>query len=349
MKGITMKYKVAFIGFGTVGQGLAELLQEKADLLKKKYNFEYSVVAISDIQKGSVFQEDGLDLGKILTLMQEQKSIEDYPTGIKGWDSLKTIIESKADIIAEVTYSDFETGEPALSHFRQALELGKSVITSNKGPIALAYPELMELAQKKAAYLRFEGTVMSGTPTLSLAMETLAGAEITSIEGILNGTTNYILTNMEAGRSYEDVLKEAQELGYAEAKPEADVEGWDALGKIIILANVLMEANLKISGCNRVGITHLTLDDIEQAKNEGKRWKLIASAKKMDGEVEAGVAPQKLPLDDPLAGISGVTNALKFTTDTLGQVTIVGPGAGRKPTGFSLLSDLLAIHRLCKK
>jgi len=268
-----MKYKLAFIGFGTVGQGLAELLQEKVNLLKEKYNFEYSVVAISDIQKGSVFQDDGLDLEKILALVKEQNNIEAYPAAAKGWDSLKTIKDSNADIIVEVTYSDFETGEPALSHFRQSLELGKSLVTSNKGPIALAYTELMELAKQRGAFLRFEGTVMSGTPTLSLAMEALAGADISSIEGILNGTTNFILTNMEAGRSYDEVLKEAQELGYAEAKPEADVEGWDALGKIVILANVLMGANLKISGCDRVGITHLTPGDIEQAKNEGMRWK----------------------------------------------------------------------------
>jgi homoserine dehydrogenase len=343
-----MHYKVAFIGFGTVGQGLAELLQEKASLLKQKYNLECSVVAISDIQKGSVFQEEGLDLNKILPLAKEGKSLESYSAGQKGWDSLKTIAESNADIIVEATYSNFDTGEPALSHFRKALELGKSVITTNKGPIALAYPELINLAQKKGGSLRFEGTVMSGTPTLSLATEALAGAEINSIEGILNGTTNYILTNMEAGRSYNEVLKEAQELGYAEADPTADVEGWDALGKIVILANVLMGANLKVSGCNRVGITALTQNDIEKAKQEGKRWKLIASARKIDEEIEAGVAPQKLSLDDTLAGISGVTNAVKLTTDTLGQVTMVGPGAGRKETGFSLLSDLLAIHRLRK-
>jgi homoserine dehydrogenase len=343
-----MKYKLAFIGFGTVGQGLAELLKEKASLLKQKYNLEYSAVAISDIQKGSVFQEAGLDLNKILPLAKAGKSLEDYPSGQKGWDSLKTIAESNADIIVEATYSNFETGEPALSHFRKALERGKNVITTNKGPIALAYPELMNLAQKKGAFLRFEGTVMSGTPTLSLATEALAGADISSIEGILNGTTNYILTNMEAGRSYDDVLKEAQKLGYAEADPAADVEGWDALGKIVILANVLMGANLKVSGCNRVGITSLSKKDIEQAKKEGKRWKLIASAQKTGAKVKAGVAPQKLSLADPLAGISGVTNAIKFTTDTLGQVTMVGPGAGRKQTGFALLSDLLAIHRLRK-
>jgi homoserine dehydrogenase len=343
-----MKYKLAFIGFGTVGQGLAELLKEKASLLKQKYNLEYSAVAISDIKKGSVFQESGLDLNKILPLAKAEKSLEDYPSGQKGWDSLKTIAESNADIIVEATYSNFETGEPALSHFRKALERGKNVITTNKGPIALAYPELMNLAQKKGAFLRFEGTVMSGTPTLSLATEALAGAEISSIEGILNGTTNYILTNMEAGRSYDDVLKEAQELGYAEADPTADVEGWDALGKVVILANVLMGGNLKVSGCNRVGISNLSKKDIQQAKTEGKRWKLIASAQKTGAEVKAGVAPQKLSLEDPLAGISGVTNAIKFTTDTLGQVTMVGPGAGKKQTGFALLSDLLAIHRLKK-
>jgi homoserine dehydrogenase len=340
-----VKYNLAFVGFGTVGQGLAKLLLEKKELLKERYGFEYAVVAISDPLKGSVYDSGGLDLGDLLSLVEESGGIEEYPEGEKGWNSLKTIRDSNADIVVEVTYTDIQTGEPAISHIKAALSSKKHVVTTNKGPIALAYRELSDLARQNGVSLRFEGTVMSGTPSLNLSLEALAGAEINEVRGILNGTTNYILTEMAKGIGYDAALGEAQRLGYAEADPEADVEGWDALAKIVILANALLGGDVKVDEVERKGITKISLADVEVAKKEGKCWKLIARAWREDGRFKAEVTPQKIAKQDILAGVGGVTNALITDSDTLGQVTIIGPGAGGRETGFALLSDLLSIHR----
>lgn len=340
-----MTYKLAFVGFGTVGQGLAEILLNKKELLSQQYDFQCSVVAITDIQKGSVYLQDGLDLERVLSLVQKTGRVDGYPGATTGWDSLKTIRESGADIVVEVTYTDIETGEPATTHIRTALESGKHVVTSNKGPVALAGRELVGLAARKGVSFRYEGTVLSGTPALNLAHQTLAGVQINQVRGILNGTTNYILSEMEKGKGYQETLRVAQKLGYAEAKPDADVEGWDALAKILIIANLLMGGDLKVADVSRQGITGISLQDVEEARQKGQRWKLIAHAWREAGTVKAKVSPERVPMDDFLAGVGGVTNALTFDTDLLGRVTIVGPGAGKLETGFSLLVDMLAIHR----
>jgi len=339
-----MTYKLAFVGFGTVGQGLAEILLNKKERLRQNYDFQCCVVAISDIQKGSAYHQDGLDLEQVLALARETGRVDGYPGATTGWDSLKTIRESGADIVVEVSYTDIETGEPAISHVKAALESGKHVVTSNKGPAALAGWELTHLAARNGVSFRYEGTVLSGTPALNLALETLAGTEIRGVRGILNGTTNYILSEMEKGKEYQETLKVAQELGYAEAKPDADVEGWDALAKILIIANLIMGGNLKVADVPRTGITGITLQDMETARLENKRWKLIAQAWREGEAVKAKVSPEKVPMDDFLAGVGGVTNALTFDTDLLDKVTIVGPGAGKLETGFSLLADMLSIH-----
>lgn len=339
------KYNLAFIGFGTVGQGLARLLRDKGGLLREKHGFEYAVVAVSDVVKGSVYHRDGLDLEKLLSLVQKQGVIHDYPEGVKGWDSLRTIREAGADIIVEVTYADLKTGEPAITHVWTALSHGKHVVTTNKGPAALALKELLALAAEKGVFFKFEGTVLSGTPAINMGLRDLAGTEVSRIRGILNGTTNFILTQMEEGKDYQEALSRAQELGYAEAKPDVDVEGWDAVAKIVVLANVLMGADLRVDQVERMGITGLTLADIEEARGKGRRWKLIAQAWREDEGVKARVAPEQVPLQDLLAHIQGVTNALTLVTDALGEVTIIGPGAGGREAGYALLSDMLDIHR----
>jgi homoserine dehydrogenase len=341
-----MHFKLAFIGFGTVGQGLAEILIEKKEMLAKKYDFHYSVVAISDFLKGSVYDEKGLDLKKILELIIKGEKIDEYPSGKKGMDSLTTIKETNADTIIEITYTDIKTGEPATTHIKTAFNAGKNVVSTNKGPVVREVRALLELAKKKKVHYCFEGVVLAGTPALNLAKYTLAGNCIKGFKGILNGTTNYILTRMGEGMSYQDALKKAQELGYAEADPTADVEGFDAMGKVVILTNVVLEKNITIKDVQRKGITGITKNDIENAKKESKTWKLIGSAEvQLDGFVKAKVWPEKLPLNDPLAGVSGATNALTYYTDELGAVTIVGPGAGKRETGFALLIDLLEINR----
>ena len=345
-----MEFKIAFIGFGVVGQGLAEILLSDKHELQQKNNFSYSVVAISDKLKGSIYNSKGLDLEKVLALVRSNTSLEEYPQAEKkGWDSLQTIKDSNANVIVEVSWTDIQTGEPALTHVKTALNLKKHVVLTNKGPIALAVDQLLTLAKKNNVQLKFEGTVVSGTPVLNLGLNNLAGSKITEIQGILNGTTNYILTEMEKGMSYTNALAQAQKLGYAEADPTGDVEGWDALGKVVILTNTLMHYPLTKDQVEREGITNITLENVQQAAKEGMRWKLIASTKIAEnGHVKASVKPIKLPLSNPLASISGPTNALTFKTKYLGDVTIVGPGAGKEATGFALLADLLEINRYYK-
>jgi homoserine dehydrogenase len=341
-----MHFKLAFIGFGTVGQGLTEILLEKKDMLAEKYDFNYIIVAISDIMKGSVYDKNGLDMSKILDLVKTGKKLDEYPTGVKGLDSLATIKKTNADTIVEVTYTDVKTGEPAITHIKTALGAGKNVVSTNKGPVVKQAVKLLKMAKSNNAHYGFEGVVLAGTPALNLARFSLAGNKINGFKGILNGTTNYILTRMEEGMSYDNALKKAQELGYAEADPTGDVEGLDALGKVVILSNVVLGKNIGWKDVERKGITEITKEDVEKAKAEGKRWKLIGSAEvQPDGSVKAKVWPEKLPLSDPLAGVNEAINALTYHTDELGPITIVGPGAGRRETGFSLLIDLLEINR----
>ena len=333
---------------GLVGQGLAEILRTKKAGLKRKQNYEFQVVAISDFKLGSVYDAKGIDLKRALHAVNTAGSLDAYKGGTHGWDAMTTIKKSKADVVVELAFTDLQTGQPAIRHCREALKLGKSVVTSNKGPAALAYPALNRLAKKNGVHFLIEGTVMSGTPVLNMGMNDLAGNDFKSISGILNGTTNYMLTEMEKGMSYEAVLGKAQKLGYAEADPTGDVEGVDAAGKVVILANMFMDAKITPADVKRRGITRIKPADIEMAKKGGKRWKLIGTVKRRkDGSIDASVKPKMLPLSDPLAGVMGPVNAVTFDTDLLGKVTVVGPGAGRIETGYSILTDLLAIERSC--
>ncbi len=337
-----MIHKIALLGFGTVGQGLSEILHEKRNFLKKEHNFDFEIVAVSDFNYGNIYDPQGLDIPSILKEVKENKK---FSSKLKDWDNLTMIRESNATTICELTYTDLKTGGPAMDHCREALKNGKNIVTSNKGPAALAYPEMKKLADENGARFMIEGTVCAGTPVLNLSEGPLAGCEISKIKGILNGTTNYMLTEMEKGMAYDEVLKIAQEKGYAEADPTGDVEGHDARGKVTILANVVMGASIDISDVACEGITNITPEDIKKAKENNSRWKLIGSVEKTGSKIVASVSPQMTDMSHPLAGVAGATNALTFSTDLLGDVTIVGPGAGRKETGFSILTDLLNINR----
>jgi homoserine dehydrogenase len=336
--------RLLFIGFGTVAQGLSELLIEKREELEALYGLEWKVTGIVDMLKGSAYDPTGLDLEKVMTMVADGTSISEYPDGGCDWDALTMIEKAEADAMIEVTYTDIKTGQPATDHIRAALARGLHVTTTNKGPLALFSNELLELADANDAEFLYEGTVMAGTPLLNLLRETLAGSEITEMKGILNGTTNYILTQMEEGMDYAAALKQAQELGYAEAVPDADVLGWDALAKVTILANTVFGASLSPDDTPCTGITEITPAQISTAAADGKRYKLIGRVWRDGDAVRASVAPQLMDLSHPLAGVGGATNAMTVTTDTLGDVTVVGPGAGRRETGFALLIDLIAIN-----
>lgn len=344
-----MEIKIGLIGCGTVGTGLLEILDKKVDYLREAFDFEARLVAVTDKLKGSLCLREGIDIRKLLDLLHKGKRIDQYPGesgSVEIMDPLDMIERCEADVIAELTYTNIQTGEPATSYIKKAFRSGKHVVTSNKGPAALHYHELKKMAETNNLCFRIEGTVMSGTPVFSLFENGLAGNEVRSVQGILNGTTNFILSKMELDNmDYRDALKLAQELGYAEADPTADVDGYDAVAKVVILSNVLMDGNISPADVRREGITSLTQDQIQAAKAAGFRYKLIAEARKIGDKIEASVSPRQIPLTDPLAGVMGVQNALTFDLDLMGKITIQGTGAGKVETGYSILSDILAIHR----
>lgn len=336
-------HDLALIGFGGVNRALAEIIRDRGDALADELGFTLRIVAITDLRLGSLMRADGIDPAFALSLPADA-TFEGMIGGSALPQNEHVIRESTAGVIVEATFTNPIDGEPAVSHVRAALESGKSVTTTNKGPVAIARAELNRLAEQNGVRFEYEGSVMSGTPVLRFARETMSGLKINAIQGILNGTSNYVLGKMETGMTLEDAVAEAQALGYAEADPTADIEGSDVQLKVVILANELLGASLTTTDVERRGISSVTAADIVQAAAEGKRWKLIGSVTRDEfGTVRAAVEPIALAAEHPLNAISGATNAVAFTTDLLGTVTVSGPGAGRWETAYALLSDIIAI------
>ncbi|MGM8365985.1 homoserine dehydrogenase [Virgibacillus sp. W0181] len=345
---MTKKMKLGLIGFGNVGQGLASILKDKKQLLEDS-GIAPIIVAISDPIKGSIYNPEGLDIASLLETVQAGKSLEDLEATHKGWSAIETIQNADIDVMVELAYTDLKTGEPAFTHMKEALKKGVHVVTTNKGPIALHYKKLMEVSNQTGAQLRVEGTVMSGTPTLITAMESLKASNITKIEGILNGTTNYILTRMNEGFAYDEALKEAQDFGYAEADPAGDVEGHDAAGKVVILANLVLNQNLELKDVVMKGITNIEIKDMEEARKNNQTIKLLGRLEESSDGWKGEVKPVKIDKEHPLASVNGATNAITFTTEILGDITVIGPGAGRLETGYSVIEDLIAIQKKVKQ
>lgn len=340
------EYKLALVGFGGVNRALAQLIAERNEQWKTELGFTLKIVGVTDLFLGSVIGREGLDANVLAQL----PAVKGAMAQLSGGDVIAlneaVIKDSGADIIVEATFTNPVDGEPATSFCRWALEGGQHVVTTNKGPIALHGSELKALARRNNVAFEYEGSVMSGTPVIRLAKQALAGSSIVGFEGILNGTSNFVLTSMEGGLRFAEAVVKAQELGYAEADPTADVEGHDVRLKVVILANELLDAKLTVSDVTCSGISSLSLGDIGKARQDGARWKLIGSAvRHADGSISANVEPRLLNNDHPLASVGGATNAVSFTSELLGAVTISGPGAGRTETAFALLSDIISIHQ----
>ncbi len=337
-----MEFNLALIGFGNVGQGLAEILSKKAPLLREKFDADIRIVAICDLVKGSIANPNSFDPQALLDHINEKGDLKEFPAPDKGWDARETIENSGANVLVELSFTDYKTGEPALSHIIQALESGMNVSTTNKGPAALHFPKLLELSKAHGGEIGVEGTVMSGTPTLAMGMNMLAAAGVTRVQGILNGTTNYILGEMENGADYADALQDAQAKGYAEADPAGDVDGHDAAAKVVILANLVMGQSMTMEDVSCIGISGLTRAQIQSAQAENQRWKLIGTLENVNGRIQGSVKPVKLDATHPLYGVSAATNAITFSTDLLGEITLIGPGAGRIETGYAIIGDILS-------
>lgn len=335
--------RLALIGFGNVAQGLTQILQEQAQRIIQQRGLQIMIVAIADPLKGSAFEENGLDPSTLLDSIRQTGTLANLNG--PGWDAMEMIQNSPADVVVEMSYTNLQTGEPSTTYMAEALRRKKHVITTNKGPVALNYDMLAQIAHSHDVQIGVEGTVMSGTPVLHVGQELLAQAGINRVQGIFNGTTNYILTQMEAGRSYAAALAEAQAQGYAEADPTGDVEGYDAAAKVTILSRLVMGKSIAFADVDRKGITSLTPDDIAQARAAGMHWKLVGTVEMVGSQVRASVKPECLPDTHPLARVSGVTNAIVFSTGLLGDVVMQGPGAGRLQTGYAIIQDLLSIYR----
>ncbi len=341
LKGSVRKHLIALVGFGTVAQGLCKILLEKRDLLKRDHQFEFEIVAVSTRSRGTMFHPAGLSLSYLNYLAQNKVP---FVENLKEWDAEDMIRESNATVVIELAHSNMQDAEPAITHCRTAFKTGKHIICGNKGPAAVAYSQLKALAKKRGCAFLNEATVLSGTPTLGFYKNSLRGNPISRVRGILNGATNFILSEMEAGSSYDEAIQQAEKRGYLEAEKHADVEGVDAQAKLAILANELFDLTLELQDIKRVGISALTQVHIEAARRAGKRWKLVATLSNEGDNIVAHVEPEELDLSDPLAHVTGSMNAITFSTDHLGDVTITGPGAGGEETGYAVLSDLLTLN-----
>src|SRR5512141_2497716 len=340
-----MNYNLAFIGFGNVARSLARLLERKQDLLKSKYDITYSVTGIATGSHGFAVNPNGLDIHKALELVESKQSIAPL-SSFSVSNSLEVIELSNANVMFENSPVNTQTGQPALDHIRSALNLGMHAITANKGPVVHGYRELTALAESKEKKFRFESAVLGGAPVFSVFREAFPLAELSSIKGIFNATTNVILSRMESGETYEQALQFAQSSGLAETDPTNDVDGWDAAIKVAALVTVLMDTPMTPQQVNPIGIRGITSEMIAQAKAEGKRYKLVCSAEKVHDTVKASVAPQLVDSTSPLYGMMNSSTGLTFRTDVILDYSITlsekpGMTGGPVETAYGLFADFV--------
>jgi homoserine dehydrogenase len=336
-----MILRVAIIGFGNVGQEFARLLLSKRDWLLRKKGLDVEVLAIATRSRGSLISKNSIDLGNVLEHLKDRGTLTDFGSETTKESPIGIIKKCDADLMIELTTLNIESGKPAIDHIKAAIDCGMDVITANKGPIAFAYHELRDMARSRGVHLRFEGTVMDGTPIFNLVEKTLPGCEILGLEGILNSTSNFVLDQMSGGRSMKEAVAEAQRKGIAEADPSLDLDGWDAAAKITALANVLMGADTTPRAVDRKGVGKITIADVEAASVQGKKIKLIASAGREDGKVKLKVEPLRIGSEHPFWSVDGTSSALTLKTDLMGDLTIFERGPGITQTAYAVFSDLL--------
>ncbi len=344
-----MHHNLCFIGFGNVARSLARLLERKRDLLKSSCDITYSVTGIATGRHGFAVNPDGIDVGQALEKVESGNSIAPLST-FQVADSLAVIQHSQANVMFENSPVNYESGQPAIDHVKAALNADMHAITANKGTVVHAYQELTALAKSKNKKFRFESTVLGGSPVFSTFREAMPLAELTSFKGIINATTNLILSRMEDGESFDDAVKYCQSIGIAETDPSGDVDGWDAAIKVSALATVLMDSPLKPQDVERKGIREITAEMVKQAKVEKKRWKLVASAERVGSHIKAKVSPELVDASSPLYGMMGSSSGLTFSTDVLPNYSVIvsereGMQGGPEETAYGLFADFVSAVR----
>jgi homoserine dehydrogenase len=349
--------RIVLAGLGHVGRAFVRLLRERGSTLAEEGR-EIRLCGIFSVSRGSAALPGGLDPEELRDHLDRFANLRNVEGG--GALSLEQVLErAEAEILLDASATNLKTGEPGRTNLLAALSRNMDGATCSKGPIYAAWDELSAAAESRGRILRYEGSVMSGTPLISLIREGMAGARVRRIEGILNGTTNFILSRTEAGASYEAALREAQEAGYAEADPTADVGGADAAVKLAILARALAGTRLDVEEIPKDPLTPETADWSRRAVAAGHRLRVVSTLERTEPSAGAGggAAPteaaglrarvelRELPEEHPLARVGGARNAVAVETDLLGTVSVEGPGAGPRETAAALLADLLAIAR----
>ncbi len=330
------------IGFGVVGQSFVKLLLSHSTDLYNDYGIKPKVVACAD-NGGIVTCDQGLDLDRLLNVKKKKKSVAQYGSSANPSDMLEVIENMDAEVVIELTPTNIINGEPGKNHIISAMKSGKNVITVNKGPLALEFPSLIELAEYNRIAFKFSGTVGGGTPILEFAKRCLKGDRIISFEGILNGTTNYILSKMYEGLNFSEALEDASVKGYAEKDPTLDIDGYDAVAKLVIASNFLMNMKSTMKDVTRVGIRNVKPSQVINERKKGNAIKLVASC---DGK-NLVVEPKPVSMKNPIC-VDGILNAITFTCQHSGQQTITGKGAGGMETASAILRDLIDIRSIIR-
>lgn len=337
--------RAAIIGYGGVGKAFVHLLYDKKEYLNKE-GLQIQVNYIIG-RNGGIYNSGGIDLKDLMEFGAGEGDITKYLQGGNKEVSFQKMLQNKdVDVVIELTPTNKETGEPAMTHIKKSLESGINVITANKGPILLAYNELKATAVKNGVQLGIGCTTGGALPSINAGIMDLAGSDILSIEGVLNGTTNYIINEMENIEiTYLEALKQAQRLGIAETDPTLDVEGWDTATKLVILTNVLMNEQKSLKDVSVEGITKITPERIKDCLDSGKKYKLVGRAVKENGKIQMTVKLEKIDRTNPLYTVDGKNKAVRYVSDVLGDLTIIGGASGVIPAAASILRDLVNLNR----
>jgi homoserine dehydrogenase len=334
-----MEWNLCLMGFGNVGRELVKLIDRKQDEIKAQYDLTFKLVGIATGSHGILMDRSGFDRSIALGKWADRA----LPSTAEN--RLKLIRECGADALVEMSPINRETGRPAIDYLEAALNLGMHAITANKGPVVHAYQQLSQLAKSKGKAFLFEATVMDGFPLLNLYRECLPATRVLGFRGVLNSTTNLVLTLMEEGQTFDEAVKHAQDIGIAETDPSNDIDGWDSAVKTCVLSNVLMGADIRPGDVDRTGIRGVTPEMIKAAQLNRRKWRLICSAEWDDGKLIAKVAPEEVFASDPAYRLHGTTSVVQLKTDTLNQLTLLETAPTPAQTAFGVLADLISAAR----
>ncbi|WP_134685054.1 homoserine dehydrogenase [Brevibacillus migulae] len=337
-----MDIRILLSGFGTVGKAFCQHIAEKSDYISQTYGFRPLVVGVIGSQ-GCLYDPKGIRVNELVTCEKGSAGLVRYAHSY-GMKLGEPIFD--ANVLVESTPTDLQDGGPAYTYIQKALSNGMHVVSISKGALVTRFSEIMSAAKRHHVQVKYSGATGAALPALDIGLVSLAGSRLLSIEGILNGTTNFILTSMhEADMSYREALKLAQEKGIAETNPVLDVSGMDSACKILLLSNSLFDTAHTLQQVEITGIETVHQDEIRRAKESGEQIKLLARASMMDGHFQVSVAPQAISTEHPLYGVKGTNKAVHFQTEEMGSIVCSGGASHPRGAAAAALKDLIAIFR----